>query len=113
MRFANRIFEPILSAEFVDHVQITAAETLGIGDRGERGVNRFAHAGMVKRVIGGHWVWSPRMQEMARTGQIEAYVMPSGVTPFQPRRPTVKATYDQLIMGAAAPSSAWAARPIR
>ena len=59
---------------------LTLVHALGIGDRGERGVNRFAHAGMVKRVIGGHWVWSPRMQEMARTGEIEAYVMPSGVT---------------------------------
>ncbi len=59
---------------------LTLVHALGIGDRDERGVNRFAHAGMVERVIGGHWVWSPRMQEMARTGEIEAYVMPSGVT---------------------------------
>ncbi|MYI70713.1 MAG: acyl CoA:acetate/3-ketoacid CoA transferase, partial [Boseongicola sp. SB0673_bin_14] len=59
---------------------LTVVHALGIGDRGERGLNRFAHPGMAKRVIGGHWVWSPRMQEMARNGQIEAYVMPSGVT---------------------------------
>ncbi len=59
---------------------LTVVHALGIGDRGERGLNRFAHSGMVRRVIGGHWVWSPRMQEMARSGQIEAYVMPSGVT---------------------------------
>ena len=59
---------------------LTVVHALGIGDRGERGLNRFAHPGMVKRVIGGHWVWSPRMQEMARNEQIEAYVMPSGVT---------------------------------
>ncbi len=60
--------------------ELTVVHALGIGDRGERGVNRFAHPGMTRRVIGGHWVWSPRMQEMARSGQIEAYVMPSGVT---------------------------------
>ena len=59
---------------------LTVVHALGIGDRGERGLNRFAHEGMVRRVIGGHWVWSPRMQEMARAGQIEAYVMPAGVT---------------------------------
>ena len=41
--------------------------SLGIGDRKSRGMNRFAHEGMVKRVIGGHWVWSPRMQQLART----------------------------------------------
>lgn len=34
MRFANRVFEPIWSAEHVDHVQVTAAETLGVEGRG-------------------------------------------------------------------------------
>ena len=29
-------------------------------------------------MIGGHWVWSPKMQEMARDEKIEAYVLPSG-----------------------------------
>lgn len=53
---------------------------LGIGDRDSRGMNRFAHEGMVRRVIGGHWVWSPRMQELARDNKIEAYVLPGGVT---------------------------------
>jgi propionate CoA-transferase len=52
---------------------------LGIGDRKTRGMNCFAHEGMVRRVIGGHWVWSPRMQELARDEKIEAYVLPGGV----------------------------------
>ena len=42
-------------------------------------MNRFAHVGMTSRVIGGHWVWSPRMQQMARNNDIEAYVLPGGV----------------------------------
>ena len=58
---------------------LTLVHALGLGDRARRGVNRFAHAGMVKRVIGGHWVWSPRMQSMARSNEIEAYVLPAGV----------------------------------
>jgi len=58
---------------------LTVLHALGIGDREQRGVNRFAHEGMVKRVIGGHWVWSPRMQELARDNKIEAYVLPGGV----------------------------------
>jgi acyl CoA:acetate/3-ketoacid CoA transferase len=52
---------------------------LGIGDRKERGMNRFAHEGMVRRVVGGHWVWSPLMQQLARDEKIEAYVLPGGV----------------------------------
>ncbi len=53
---------------------------LGIGDRKTKGMNCFAHEGMVRRVIGGHWIWSPRMQELARDNKIEAYVLPGGVT---------------------------------
>ena len=58
---------------------LTVMHALGIGDRDRRGLNRFAHEGMVRRVIGGHWVWSPRMQQMARDNKIEAYVLPGGV----------------------------------
>jgi len=58
---------------------LTLVHALGLGDRDRRGVNRFAHIGMVRRVIGGHWVWSPRMQAMAQAGKVEAYVLPAGV----------------------------------
>ena len=33
MRFANSIFEPIWDRRYVDHVQITACEDLGVGSR--------------------------------------------------------------------------------
>ena len=58
---------------------LTCIHALGIGDRESRGMNRFAHKGMVRRVIGGHWVWSPKMQQLARDNEIEAYVLPGGV----------------------------------
>ncbi|CAN5315341.1 glucose-6-phosphate dehydrogenase [soil metagenome] len=33
-RFGNSIFEPIFNKEYIDHIQITSAETKGIGQRG-------------------------------------------------------------------------------
>ncbi len=58
---------------------LTAVHSLGIGDRKTKGMNCFAHKGMVRKVIGGHWPWSPRLQQMARDNEIEAYVLPGGV----------------------------------
>ncbi|MCW5665667.1 MAG: acyl CoA:acetate/3-ketoacid CoA transferase [Piscinibacter sp.] len=57
---------------------LTLVHGLGIGDGVESGVSRFAHEGMVKRVIGGHWTWSRRMQALARRNAIEAYTLPAG-----------------------------------
>ncbi|MEI5678576.1 acyl CoA:acetate/3-ketoacid CoA transferase [Mesorhizobium sp. CGMCC 1.15528] len=57
---------------------LNVIHALGIGDKKSEGMNHFAHKGLVKKVVGGHWVWSPRMQELARDNEIEAYVLPSG-----------------------------------
>lgn len=33
-RFANSIFEPLWNYRYVDHIQITASESLGVESRG-------------------------------------------------------------------------------
>jgi acyl CoA:acetate/3-ketoacid CoA transferase len=58
--------------------QLTLMHAQGLGDGAERGLNRLAHEGLVKRVIGAHWSWSPRMQQLAADNKIEAYAMPGG-----------------------------------
>jgi propionate CoA-transferase len=43
---------------------LTVVHALGIGDKKTLGMNCFAYEGLVRKVIGGHWVWSPRMQQL-------------------------------------------------
>jgi len=57
---------------------LTLVHASGIGDKKRAGVTRFAHKGMVRRVVGGHWGWSPEMQAMAVNNEIEAYTASSG-----------------------------------
>ncbi len=57
---------------------LTVCHGAGIGDKQGGGVDRFAHEGMVKKVIGSHWTWSVNMQKLACENKIEAYVLPQG-----------------------------------
>jgi glucose-6-phosphate 1-dehydrogenase len=50
MRFANRLFEPAWRAESIDHVQISAAETIGVGSRG----NFYETTGALRDMVPNH-----------------------------------------------------------
>jgi glucose-6-phosphate 1-dehydrogenase len=49
-RFANALFEPIWDRRYIDHVQITVAEDLGVEQRGDY----YDHAGALRDMVQNH-----------------------------------------------------------
>ena len=49
-RFSNGIFEPVWNHNFIDHIEITSAETLGVEDRG----GYYDHSGAMRDMVQNH-----------------------------------------------------------
>jgi glucose-6-phosphate 1-dehydrogenase len=68
LRFANGIFEPLWNERYVDHVQITVAESIGIGKRG----GYFDDAGILRDMIQNHLLQVMTLVAMEPPASIDA-----------------------------------------
>ncbi|PSL17153.1 glucose-6-phosphate dehydrogenase [Shimia abyssi] len=50
VRFGNMLFEPLWNAQYIDHIQITVAETVGVDGRGEY----YESAGAMRDMVQNH-----------------------------------------------------------
>ena len=56
---------------------LTLLHAAGQSDR-QRGIQHFAHPGMVTRLIGSHWGLAPRWMAMINNNEVEAWCLPQG-----------------------------------
>lgn len=82
MRFSNQMFEPVWNANYVDHVQITMAEDIGIGSR----AGYYDGVGAARDVIQNHLLQLLALTAGGDFAQATVMPAPVRVSSLRPRK---------------------------